>query len=149
VTFSGDPLFKIKPGDLERAGLKAIPAPDAFALIDDHWSFGQFGNGLDRTDPGTRWSYSVMAGPVFVGLLGLILAVDAEVDHDPVVGCEAYVSVGDQLISFNFQIIPPLAGGHTTFATNASPRIHQFPISLCLRSSNAGRSQRRISRGTG
>jgi hypothetical protein len=102
VAFSGDPCFEIKSRHLEGASLKAVSATDALLLIDDHRTHGQLRNGLDRTDPGTRWPYSVMTGPVLIGLPGSIPAIDAEVDHDPVIGREIYITVRGQLIPFNF-----------------------------------------------
>lgn len=138
VAFSCDPFFEIKPRNLEGAGLEAISASDAFTLIDDYRPRGQLGDGLDRTDPGTRWPYSVMACPVLVCLPGTVPGVDAEIDHDPVVGREIYLSIRGQLIPFNFQFIPPLAGGHATLATDAPARVNEFAVPLCLRTRNAG-----------
>jgi len=140
VAFAGDPFLKIKPRDLEGAGLKAVSTPDAFALIDDHRSLGQLGNGLDRTDPSTSRPCTVMAGPVLIGFPGSVLAVDTQIDHYPVVSCEVYLPVCDQFIPFNSQTIPPLACRHATLAADASHRINKFPISFCLRTSNADRS---------
>jgi hypothetical protein len=102
VAFSGDPCFKIKSRDLERAGLKAVSATDALLFIDNYRTHGQLRNGLDRTDPGTCWPYSVMTGPVFVGLPGAVLAVDLKVNHHPVIGREVYVPVRDQFVPLHF-----------------------------------------------
>jgi hypothetical protein len=149
MALAGDPFFKIKPGNLERAGLEAVAATDALLLIDDHWSRRQLGDGFYRTNPRAGGFYAVLAGPVRIGFHGTVFGVNEQIDHDPVVGSKIYLPIGDQFISFHFQFVPPFACGHATLAADASSRVNEFPISLCLPLSYANGAERRINGGTG
>jgi hypothetical protein len=102
VAFSGDPLGKIKPRDFERTGLIAVAAADAFVLIYDYRSLGKFSYGCYRTDAGTGRPFAVLAGPVLIVALGAVLGVGAEVDHNPAVGTEIRIPVGNQFIPVHF-----------------------------------------------
>jgi hypothetical protein len=73
VAFSGDPLGKIKPRDLERASLITVTAANAFVLIYDHRTFGKFSYGCYRADAGTGRPLAVLAGPVLIVALGGVL----------------------------------------------------------------------------
>lgn len=91
----------------------------------------------------------MLTSPVFVSLPAPVLSVNPKVDHDPVVGGKIDFPISDQLISVHFQSVPPLAGGHTPLAPDASLRINQFSVLPRLSVSNADIPQRCIKRSNG
>ena len=129
MAFSGDPLGKIKPRNLEGTGLITVAAADAFVLIYDHRTFGKFSYGCYRADAGTGRPLAVLAGPVLIVALGAILGVGAEGDHNPAVGTEIRIPVGNQFIPVHFSFIPALASRHAPLAAYTSEGIGLFGVS--------------------
>ncbi len=86
MAFASHTLLEIKPRNLKGASLKTVTTANALLFIDDHGSLRQLGDGLDRTDAGAGRLYAVLTSPVNIVLLGAVLVVDEQVDHNPVVG---------------------------------------------------------------
>jgi hypothetical protein len=85
-TFSGNPFFKIKLWHFIWASLITVAAADAPFLVNYHISAGQLGDSPDRANAGAGRLNSVLASPVFIGLLLTVFGIGTQVNHNPIVG---------------------------------------------------------------